>query len=243
MATGVLFSLYIAGVAATACPEPLRTFHLFDRHGQQLHCFDHWQQAFFQELGCPLTFREGNPTTSVREQQLQDGQIELITGLAKNQQRAYQFSAAIASNNVYLYRKVSAPQWEQIKDWCDPIMRQARIMLPADGYFGEKVQQLRQQADCANWVVHARRGAGYSFEMLLKNRADLLISPEYHWRDLPTEQRQQFVRLSLPVVEGNVYLAFGKQVSPAFIQRVNRQIAARHQRQVPLCHLPPATTP
>ncbi|MDZ7868583.1 MAG: hypothetical protein U5L02_05150 [Rheinheimera sp.] len=243
----LFFCVFAADIFANAdpgCPPALRTFHLYERQTSQLSCTDQWQQQLFTELGCPLKFVEGNPGIAQRIEKLQQGEVELITGLAMNRQRNFQFSSAIARNNVYLYRLASAPQWDQINQWCDKTMQQSRILIPAQGYFGETLEKLRQYPGCSKWQAPLSHSAAVPFEALDKQRADLLVSAERHWRKLPEEQRARYQPLALPVIEGNIHLAFSAQIPAAFIQRVNQLITQRQAQNIGFCDLPaPMTTP
>jgi len=227
-------SSIVFGLQAVAaeCPPQLRTFQLFDRQNTAPSCIDQWQQAFFRELGCPLQFVEGNPDLTVREQKLQTGEIEVVTGLAKTASRSFRFSLPIGRNNVYFYRRLQDSRWDQIKTWCDPVMQQARILIPAQGYFGEPMQQLRQYPNCSRGLVPVNHSTARPFDMLDKGRADLLISAERHFAVLPAEQQKHYQKLALPVVEGDVHIAFSAQVPAAFIARVDQLIAARRQQPV-----------
>lgn len=227
--TAILFSV---PAAATECPPQLRTFKLFERQSTAPSCIDQWQQAFFRDLGCPVTFVEGNPGLAVREQKLQAGEIDLITGLAKTPSRTFRFSLPIGRNNVYFYRRKPDSRWDQIKTWCDPMMQQARILLPAQGYFGEAMQQLRQYPNCSRGLVPLNHSTARPFDMLDKGRADLLISSERHLAALPPEQQKNYQKLALTVVEGDVHIAYSAQVPAAFIERVDQFIAARQQQPV-----------
>lgn len=227
-------STLLLGLQAVAaeCPQQLRTFQLFERQSTAPSCIDQWQQAFFRELGCPIQFVDGNPGLTVREQKLLAGEIEVITGLAKTPSRTFRFSLPIGRNNVYVYRRLQDSRWDQIKTWCDPMMQQARILVPAQGYFGEAMQQLRQYPNCSRGLVPVNHSTARPFDMLDKGRADLLISAERHLAALPAEQQKNYQKLALTVVEGDVYIAFSAQVPAAFIARVNQFIAARQQRPV-----------
>ena len=227
--SAILFSV---PAEAIECPPQLRTFKLFERQSTALSCIDQWQQAFFRDLGCPVTFVEGNPGLAVREQKLQTGEIEVITGLAKTPSRTFRFSLPIGRNNVYFYRRLQDSRWDQIKTWCDPVMQQARILIPAQGYFGEPMQQLRQYPNCSRGLVPVNHSTARPFDMLDKGRADLLISAERHFAVLPAEQQKHYQKLALPVVEGDVHIAFSAQVPAAFIARVDQLIAARRQQPV-----------
>ncbi len=227
--SSILFSLQ---AAATECPPQLRTFQLFERQSTAPSCIDQWQQAFFRELGCPLQFIEGNPNLAVREEKLKAGEIEVITGLAKTTSRSFRFSLPIGRNNVYFYRRLQDSRWDQIKTWCDPVMQQARILIPAQGYFGEPMQQLRQYPNCSRGLVPVNHSTARPFDMLDKGRADLLISAERHLAALPAEQQKNYQQLALTVVEGDVYIAFSAQVPAAFITRVDQFITARQQQPV-----------
>lgn len=227
--TAFLFSV---PAAATECPPQLRTFKLFERQSTAPSCIDQWQQAFFRDLGCPVTFIEGNPGLAVREQKLQAGEIEIITGLAKSSSRTFRFSLPIGRNNVYFYRRLQDSRWDQIKTWCDPVMQQARILIPAQGYFGEAMQQLRQYPNCSRGLVPVNHSTARPFDMLDKGRADLLISSERHLAALTPEQQKHYQKLALTVVEGDVHIAYSAQVPAAFIERVDQWIAARQQEPV-----------
>lgn len=111
-------------------------------------------------------------------------------------------------------------------------MQQARILLPAQGYFGEAMQQLRQYPNCSRGLVPLQHSTGRPFDMLDKGRADLLISSERHLAALPSEQQQNYQKLTLTVVEGDVHIAYSAQVPAAFIERVDQFIAARQQQPV-----------
>lgn len=227
--SSLLFSLQ---AVAAECPPQLRTFQLFERQSTAPSCIDQWQQAFFRELGCPIQFVEGNPGLAVREQKLLTGEIDVITGLAKTPSRTFRFSLPIGRNNVYFYRRLQDSRWDQIKTWCDPVMQQARILLPAQGYFGEAMQQLRQYPNCSRGLIPLNHSAARPFDMLDKGRADLLISSERHLVALPAEQQKNYQKLALAVVEGDVHFAFSAKVPDAFIARVNQLIAARQQQPI-----------
>lgn len=238
----LVFGAFLNGIfaaQAAECPSQLRTFHLYERQTRQLSCSDRWQQQFFAELGCPLQFVDGNPGTAQRADKLQQGDIELITGLAMNQQRSFAYSSAIARNNVYLYRLASATHWDHISQWCDRTMQRARILVPAQGYFGETLETLRRYPGCSKWQAPMSHSAAVPFEALDKQRADLLVSAERYWRKLPDAQRARYRPLALPVVEGNIYIAFGANVPAEFISRANQLIEKRQQQQSGLCDLPP----
>lgn len=111
-------------------------------------------------------------------------------------------------------------------------MQQARILLPAQGYFGEAMQQLRQYPNCSRGLVPLQHSTARPFDMLDKGRADLLISSERHLAALPPEQQQNYQKLALTVVEGDVHIAYSAQVPAAFIGRVDQFIAARQQQPV-----------
>ncbi|ALZ74926.1 transporter substrate-binding domain-containing protein [Rheinheimera sp. F8] len=246
----LLSGLFTTSLLATAteCPPQLRTFHLFERQSTTPTCVDQWQQAFFNNLGCPLSFVEGNPGTAVREQKLRSGEIELVTGLAQTAQRTFQFSKPIGRNNIYLYRLKSAPQWDNIGDWCDAVMQQARILVPAQGYFGEPLEKLRQYPNCSKWLIPYSHTTVQPFDLLDKGRTDLLVSAERHFAALPAERRAKYQQLRLVVVEGEVHIAFAAHVAPAFIKQVNQQIDKGLQNPATFhpkgksCLLPPQST-
>ena len=220
-----------------ACPKPLRTFHMFNRDGKTLSCFDAWQQDFFAELGCDLQFVDANPGMNYRVEQLSAAHVEVITGLAKRPDGPFQYSRAIGNNNSYLYRHVDSPQWDQIKDWCDDTMQQATLIAPAEGYYGEKVEMLRKNPQCAKWLLLLPRGTGLSFDMLQKKRADLMVSSERYYKMLPPDDAKNYVRLPNIAIEGSVYLAFSAKVSSEFIQRVNQQVLKRRASGTATCEL------
>lgn len=222
---------------SAACPKPLRTFHMFNRDGTTLSCFDSWQQQFFTELGCDLQFVEANPGMNYRVDQLSQQQVELITGLAKRPERTFKYSRAIGNNNSYIYRHIQAPKWDQIQDWCDETMQQATLIAPAEGYYGEKVEMLRKNPQCAKWLLLLPRGTGLSFDMLAKKRADLMVSSERFYKLLPPDEAANYVRLPHIAIERPVYFAFSIQVADAFIQRVNQQLLQRRASGPPICEL------
>lgn len=224
-----------------ACPKPLRTFHMFNRDGKTLSCFDNWQQQFFAELGCSLQFVEANPGMNYRVDQLTQQQVEVVTGLAKRTDRVFKYSRAIGNNNSYIYRHASAPQWDQITDWCDDTMKQATLIAPAEGYYGEKVEMLRKNPQCAKWLLLLPRGTGLSFDMLAKKRADLMVSSERYYKMLPASEAANYVRLPQIAIEGPVYLAFSAQIPDAFIERVDQLVHKRRASGETICDLTPAS--
>lgn len=226
-----------AVVTAGECPPELKTFHIFERTGKQFGCLDHWQQTFFLELGCPLSFVDGNPVVARKEIALQNNQIQLITGLVQSPKRQYQFSAAFAFNRSLMYRRKDDPRWDQISSWCDPIMQQATIIAMSGLYIGAQVERLRHDKNCSKWFIESPRGLEHSFSLLDGKRADLLISPELYLRRLPAAEQAKYMALHLPVDTGELRIAFSTAIPPEFITRVNQLIENRRAEQHPLCDM------
>ncbi|WP_233078688.1 hypothetical protein [Rheinheimera soli] len=226
----LLFSVTTAAAASESCPTPLRTYHFFDRSGQSLSCMDQWQTEFFNELGCPLEFLNYNPQTTQRETMLQQQKIELLAGLTQSPQRNYKFSAAFAEHQFQLYRLHTAVQWQNIRDWCDDTMRQAIIIIPAQGYIGEEIEILRTNKECSKMLLPAPVGQALALTMLKKNRADLLLSSDLWLRRMPAEQADDYVALPFYKWRDPTRIAFSSAVSDEFIHKVNTQIQ-RHRAE------------
>ncbi len=228
--------IFPAAIAAE-CPVQLATFHIYERTGKQLGCLDQWQQQLFAELGCPLQFVSGNPSVAQKETALQRDKIQLVTGLVKSPKRSFQFSEAFAVSKSRLYRRSGAPQWDQIKSWCDPMMQQATIVAMSGLYLGEQVEKLRHDKNCSKWFIENPRGLEQTFALLDGNRVDLLISPEVYLRRLPAEQRSQYKALALLVDDGLLRIAFSATVPTDFIQRVDELILKKRAEQSALCDM------
>lgn len=234
--------IFPAAIAAE-CPVKLTTFHIYERTGKHLGCLDHWQQQLFTELGCPLQFVDGNPSVAKKEAALQQGQIQLVTGLVKSPKRSFQFSEAFAVSKSRLYRRSGAPQWDQIKSWCDPMMQQATIVAMSGLYLGEQVEKLRHDKNCSKWFIENQRGLEHTFSLLDGHRADLLISPEVYLRRLPAEQQSQYKALELPVDDGSLRIAFSATVPTDFIHKVDQLIVSKRGEQSAPCDMDPVLPP
>lgn len=226
-----------AAVTAGECPAELKTFHIFERTGKQFGCLDHWQQQFFQELGCPLSFLEGNPAVARKEVALQSNQIQLITGLVQSPKRQYQFSVPFALNRSLLYRRKDDPRWDQIRSWCDPIMQQATIVAMSGLYIGTQVERLRNDKNCSKWFIESPRGLEHSFSLLDGKRADLFISPQLYLRRLPAAEQAKYHALPLIVDEGQLRIAFSAAIPQSFITTVNQLIEKKRAEQTTLCDM------
>lgn len=229
--------LILPAAIAAECPQKLATFHIYERTGKNLGCLDQWQQKLFSELGCPLQFVHGNPSVAQKEAALQQDKIQLVTGLVKSPKRSFQFSEAFAVSKSRLYRRSEASRWDQIKNWCDPVMQQATIVAMAGLYLGEQVEKLRHDKKCSKWFIENPRGLEHTFALLDGHRADLLISPEVYLRRLPAEQQSQYKALDLPVDDGSLRIAFSATVPTDFIRRVDDLIVKKRAEQSTLCDM------
>ena len=232
-----LVALFLPAAVAAECPAELKTFHIFERAGKNYGCLDHWQRELFMELGCPLSFVEGNPVVARKEVALQQDEIQLVTGLVQSPKRQFQFSTTFAFNRSLLYRRKDEPRWDQIRSWCDPIMQQATIVAMSGLYIGTEVERLRSDKNCSKWFIESPRGLDHSFALLDGKRADLLISPELYLRRLPAAEQAKYQALHLPVDAGELRIAFSTAIPPDFITRVNQQIENKRAEQTTLCDM------
>jgi len=231
----VSFSTLVSG--SEGCPNPLRTYHFYDRSGQSLSCMDQWQTEFFEELGCPLQFLKYNPQTTQKESMLQQQSIELLAGLSQSPQRSYKFSAAFAEHQFQFYRLKNASRWQNIKDWCDDLMSQATMIIPEQGYMGEEIEALRNNKACNTMILSSPPGHALALEMLEKNRADLLLSSDLWLRRMPTAKAVNYVALPFFKWRDQIRIAFSAAVPDEFIHKVNAQIQKHRAEGKKVCDM------
>lgn len=232
-----LLPMLVVADESTSCPNPLRTYHSYDRSGQTLSCLDKWQTNFFNELGCPLQFLNGNPLTSQREKMLRKQQIELLVGLSQSPQRSYQFSQPFAQHKYQFYRRSDDQRWNQLADWCDATMRQANIIMPQQGYLGEDIELLRADKNCSLSLLPAPPGYALALEMLEKRRADLVLSSDLWLARMPKEQAERYQPLPFFTWHDQIRFAFTDNVPALFIQRVNELIQSKIDQGQQVCDL------
>lgn len=233
----LLLPLLAAANELTNCPLQLRTYHSYDRSGQTLSCMDKWQTSFFNELGCPLQYLNGNPLTEHREKMLRQQQVEVLVGLSQSPQRPYQFSQPFAQHNYQFYRRSDDDRWQKLSNWCDESMRQANIIMPQQGYLGEDIEVLRADKHCSRSVLPAPPGYALALEMLEKRRADLLLSSDLWLKRMPKAQAANYQPLPFFTWHDQIRFAFSDQVPAPFIQRVNQLIQSKTAQGQPVCDL------
>lgn len=226
-----------SAINAVECPPVLRTFHIFDKTGQKSACLDEWQKSFFNELGCPIDFLNGNPTTVIREAQLREGKIELITGLSQSITRRYQFSIPFAEHKMMLFRRVADTKWDNIKEWCDSTMKQASIIVPGSGYFGKDIELLHVNPQCVKELIPSPLGHGERLNMLDKQRADLILMSDKWWNNMPVERKKQYTALKFYQWNDQLRIAFSTKVKSSFVDAVNRQLEQKVKSGVAVCQM------
>lgn len=225
---------------AADCPAPLRTIAQPNRA-----CMNSWLASLFNDLGCPIDFEHAGTTWPRRIQLLFDGQVEVLFGLSDTpERRAFvQFSQPLVRNRTLLMAPIGQPRWRELRQWCDSTMRQAHILVPGRGYFGQRLENLRNGDQCANNVTLTALGNDQSMKMLLAGRADLAVVTETWWVDNIDQLSDKFYLLDLVVWQEDLGIAT-HNLPPAFLARLDALIGRRVQQDdIPCGMQPPLITP
>lgn len=219
---------------AAACPTPLRTIAQPNRA-----CMNNWLASLFGELGCPVDFEHEGATWPRRIQLLYDDQVELLFGLSDTPDRRelVQFTQPLVRNRTLIMAPIGQPRWRELRQWCDATMRQARILVPGRGYFGHRLESLRNGDQCASSVTLTALGNDQSMKMLQAGRADLAVVTETWWADNVDQLANKFYLLDVVVWQEDLGIAT-RNLPPEFLLRLNDRIAHRvSQGDIP-CGLP-----
>ncbi len=201
--------------AAESCSRPLTTVLNMN---EPVHvCMADWLKKLFARANCQLQIRSGVDTSTRRRLlEVENGRFDFITGttpLPERDHYAY-FTRVYGIERTLLYVRSEDHQRWPIRAPCDDSMRQLRVLGPAQGWYGASWQAVRDGAACGQ-VSYYSGTALQARELLLKDRTDVLVAPDWMMLNADAAMRAQVQALDVVVAREPVALMFSRRTVDA----------------------------
>lgn len=210
---GLLFVLSGSAplLAAESCTRPLTT--VLNMNEPVHACMAGWLKNLFARANCQLHIHSGVDTSTRRRLlEVENGRFDFITGTTPLPERDHygRFTRIYGIERTLLYvRSEDRERWP-IRTFCDDSMRQLRVLGPAQGWYGARWQAVRDGAACGQVAYYAGT-ALQARELLLKDRADVLVAPEWMMLNADAGMRAQLQVLDVIVASEPVALMFSRR--------------------------------
>lgn len=189
-----------------------------------------WLSRVLQQNGCTLNvIRSAAATTRRRLNDLRDGHADVWFGCSKTpeRERYLHFSEAYYVDEVRRYVRIGEQTRFANSDLTQLLQQDVRIVGPLTGWYGETFERFRAQHQQDKRLFFYRHHVREGLQLLLRHRADLLITTKRQMSGVDPELATQFGTIEPALLSDPLYIVFSKKtVSVVDFHHLNAAISA-----------------